>query len=343
MTNRNDVRIICNSNKSICKTKNELIDFVKSANGSKPSWCNATVLNETEYTVCKYRKLWKLDNRLTEVYGSTKSNDRDMSQSSWLKNKRDECYTDVYCIKRAYENRISYLQGQRDNKAISKKEYSSSQKRKTEDIKLSYIGGVYHTPVIVNDSVRLDFVVDTGAALVSIPRDVYKTLRRTGTLPKSEFIAVGEFTIANGESMKELIVNIRELKIGNQIIHNVKASVVNSENASLLLGQSALRKLEPWSLNTKKRVLTIGSHSSASNSHATKTTYRVINISGDNTLNVRSSPYVTDDNIISELMPYTNNIQVITCRRTSNERKWCKVTHSSIPTGWVSARYLEKE
>ena len=127
----------------------------------------------------------------------------------------------------------------------------------SENVSLSYRGGVYHTPVTLNNSVRLEFVVDSGAATVYIPSDVFRTLIRTGTVSESDIIRTDKAQTATGEVVDTLVVNIRNLKIGNKILHNVETSVGGTE-ASLLLGQSALQQLEPWSINTRKKILTIG-------------------------------------------------------------------------------------
>jgi len=130
-----------------------------------------------------------------------------------------------------------------------------------EDVKLSYRGGVYHIPVTLNGSVRLEFIVDSGAATLYMPNDVFRTLIRTGTIQKSDILREGRSETATGEIVNNLIVNIRQLQVGNQTIYNIEAAI-GGENASLLLGQSALKKLEPWSLNTKKKILTIKSRNS---------------------------------------------------------------------------------
>jgi hypothetical protein len=44
-------------------------------------------------------------------------------------------------------------------------------------------------PVLINDAITLDFVVDSGAADVSIPADVVSTLIRTKTIGPSDFRA----------------------------------------------------------------------------------------------------------------------------------------------------------
>ena len=130
---------------------------------------------------------------------------------------------------------------------------------RAEEIPLSYRGGVYHIPVTLNKSVRLEFVVDSGASTVYIPEDVFTTLLRTGTVSKNDILGTSKVETATGEVVETLLVNIRNLKIGNKTIYNVKTSV-GSRKASLLLGQSALKKLEPWSIDSSRRILNIGSY-----------------------------------------------------------------------------------
>jgi hypothetical protein len=43
-------------------------------------------------------------------------------------------------------------------------------------------------PVLINNAITLNFVVDSGASDVSIPADVVMTLVRTGTLKEADFI-----------------------------------------------------------------------------------------------------------------------------------------------------------
>src|SRR6516165_7004064 len=55
-------------------------------------------------------------------------------------------------------------------------------------VKMVESGGIYQVPVVINDALKLDFIVDSGASDVSIPADVVFTLIRTGTIKKSDFI-----------------------------------------------------------------------------------------------------------------------------------------------------------
>ena len=104
-------------------------------------------------------------------------------------------------------------------------------------------GGVYEVPVVINGALKLNFIFDSGASDVSISSDVALTLLRTGTITESDFIGTNTYTFADGISAKSPTFNIKEIKIGNRTIYNVKASISNSIDAPLLLGQSLLNRL----------------------------------------------------------------------------------------------------
>ena len=58
----------------------------------------------------------------------------------------------------------------------------------TRGIPLQREGGTFVVPVSINDQLTLKFVIDSGAADVSIPADVVMTLLRTGTLTPDDFL-----------------------------------------------------------------------------------------------------------------------------------------------------------
>jgi hypothetical protein len=62
-------------------------------------------------------------------------------------------------------------------------------------------GGIYHVPVVINDTLKLDFIVDSGASDVSIPADVALTLMRTGTIKESDFIGTEKYGLADGSTV----------------------------------------------------------------------------------------------------------------------------------------------
>jgi hypothetical protein len=126
-----------------------------------------------------------------------------------------------------------------------------------EEIKLLPMGGTYSVPVVLNDTVKLHFIVDSGAADVTMPFDTFMTLLRANTIHKRDIFGKKQFQMANGAIETFYVFNLKKMQIGSQYIYNVRASSSQHMKASLLLGQSALRKLEPWRLDTKKGVLYI--------------------------------------------------------------------------------------
>ncbi len=66
--------------------------------------------------------------------------------------------------------------------------------------------------------------------------------------------------------------------------------------------------------------------------------YKVVNISYNDTLNMRSGPgkeYIK----LGEISANANNITLLQCRRSTKGGRWCKIRYD-IQEGWVSALYL---
>ncbi len=127
----------------------------------------------------------------------------------------------------------------------------------TNEILLSKINGVFYIPGIIDSSIKLDFIFDTGAADVSLTPDVVLTLIRAGLITERDFIGNQTYQFADGTIAKSKIFILKNLKIGNKTIYNIKASLSESIDAPLLLGQSAISKLGPFSIDLKAGVLKI--------------------------------------------------------------------------------------
>jgi len=117
-------------------------------------------------------------------------------------------------------------------------------------------GGTYAAPVTINSVVTLDFIVDSGAAYVSIPADVVLTLVRTGTLQESDFIGQETFEMADGSQVPSATFRIRSLQVGDIMLENVVGSVTNAKG-SLLLGQSFLGRFQSWSIDNAAHALVL--------------------------------------------------------------------------------------
>jgi hypothetical protein len=139
-----------------------------------------------------------------------------------------------------------------------------------EEIPLQSKGGVYTLPVQINRVLTLHFILDTGAAEVNIPTDVALTLLRTGTIKDpNDFLPGAAYTLADGTTVKSFRFTIRSLTIGRRRITNVPASI-DAIASPLLLGQSFLKRLGTWSMDSHRQMLVLGPPSIRNESLPTK-------------------------------------------------------------------------
>jgi gag-polyprotein putative aspartyl protease len=126
-----------------------------------------------------------------------------------------------------------------------------------DEVPLILSGDTYAVPTIVNRTLKLDFMIDSGSSDMVIPADVVLTLIRSGTLSKSDFIGDQTFTLADGRNLQSAQFTLHDVKIGNETIENVVA-VVGPVAGSPLLGQSFLSRFGAWSLDNNRHMLILG-------------------------------------------------------------------------------------
>ena len=114
--------------------------------------------------------------------------------------------------------------------------------------------GILVAPVIINNSMKLDFFVDSGATDVSIPADLFASLRRAGAILDGDLTGSRKFVNADGEATKSMTFILRSLKIGAVEVSHVEASVA-PQRAPLLLGQSFLKRFKSWSIDNASQEL----------------------------------------------------------------------------------------
>ena len=117
--------------------------------------------------------------------------------------------------------------------------------------------GILMAPVVLNNSVKADFFVDSGATDVSISADLFARMRRSGAVAATDITGSRQFVNAEGDTSKAITFIIRSLKIGTVEVSRVEASVA-PQKAPLLLGQSFLMRFKSWSIDnaTQELVLT---------------------------------------------------------------------------------------
>jgi clan AA aspartic protease (TIGR02281 family) len=115
-------------------------------------------------------------------------------------------------------------------------------------------GGILVAPVIINNSIKLDFFVDSGASDVTIPADLYSTLVRSGAITAADITGSRQFVNASGETSRATTFILRSLKVGTVEVSDVEASVAPLRGP-LLLGQSFLKRFKSWSINNATQEL----------------------------------------------------------------------------------------
>ena len=111
----------------------------------------------------------------------------------------------------------------------------------TNVIKMETENGVKYVWVEIND-LKLRFIFDTGASSICISPAEATVLYRQGTLQKEDILDVEYFQDATGKISEGTKINLRTVKVGNIILENIEATVIDNVNAPLLLGQTVFEK-----------------------------------------------------------------------------------------------------
>lgn len=111
--------------------------------------------------------------------------------------------------------------------------------------------GVKYVWIEIN-GIRLRFIFDTGASSICISPAEANVLYRQGTLMKEDILDKEYFQDATGKISEGTKVNLRSVKVGNKILENIEATVIDNINAPLLLGQSVLENFGKIEIDNKK-------------------------------------------------------------------------------------------
>jgi len=116
--------------------------------------------------------------------------------------------------------------------------------------------GAFVVPVVLNDVMTVKFIVDSGAADVSIPEEVASSLMKLGTMTGADLLGTKTYMLADGSLVPSKIYRMASLRIGELVMQNVTVRIASAKS-SLLLGQSFLRRLNSWSMDNARQVMII--------------------------------------------------------------------------------------
>lgn len=121
-------------------------------------------------------------------------------------------------------------------------------------IEMTKDGGVYKVPCVVN-GLRLKFIFDTGASQVCISEAQAIMMLENDYLSLDDITGTSQSQVADGRIVDNTKIILKEIVIGDKRLTDVEAVVVHSQNAPLLLGQTAIEKLGKISLQGDKLVI----------------------------------------------------------------------------------------
>lgn len=136
-------------------------------------------------------------------------------------------------------------------------DFDSQFAEKSDIIKLKKMSeGVYEISVTLNSVLKINLIFDSGATDISISPDVASTLIKTGTVKETDFIGNQTYQFADGTKATSPVFIIRKIQIGSHELTDVRASISNSIDAPMLLGQSVLERFGKITIDNVNQTLT---------------------------------------------------------------------------------------
>lgn len=136
---------------------------------------------------------------------------------------------------------------------------------RTSQLEIPYqeVNGVKMIPVKLN-GMSVDMIFDTGSSGMSISLHELQKMQQNGQFKSGDVRGVSASTIADGSVVQTAVVNLREVEIGGSgglLLKNVKAHVMLSDDAPLLLGnEGVLDEMATVELDNIKKTIKFNLH-----------------------------------------------------------------------------------
>ena len=117
-------------------------------------------------------------------------------------------------------------------------------------------GGTFEVPCEIN-GLPLKMIFDTGASDVSISSVEANFMLKNDYLSEKDIKGKRYYQTANGQISPGAVITLREVRLGDAVLKNVEASVVNSQSAPLLFGQSAMERFGTITIDNDNNKLII--------------------------------------------------------------------------------------
>ena len=124
------------------------------------------------------------------------------------------------------------------------------------EIPFTKSGGVTKVDCTINN-LPLNFIFDTGASEVTISQVEANFMYKNGYLDSRDIVGKKTYQVATGAIAVGTTIILKEIEFGGLILRDVRASVVETQNAPLLLGQTVLQRLGKIEIDNTQRILKI--------------------------------------------------------------------------------------
>ena len=121
-------------------------------------------------------------------------------------------------------------------------------------IQMEDVGGVYKIPCTVN-GLKLKMIFDPGASNVCLSETTALMMLENDYLSVKDIKGIGKSTVADGSIVDHTKIILKKVQIGEKVLNNVEAVVIHGQDAPLLFGQTALRKLGKYSISGNKLII----------------------------------------------------------------------------------------
>ena len=133
---------------------------------------------------------------------------------------------------------------------------SESTTERIVEIPFTKSGGVTKVDCTINN-LPLNFIFDTGASDVTISQVEANFMYKNGYLDSRDIVGKKTYQVATGAIAVGTTIILKQIEFGGLILRDVRASVVETQNAPLLLGQTVLQRLGKIEIDNTQRVLKI--------------------------------------------------------------------------------------
>ncbi len=150
-----------------------------------------------------------------------------------------------------YENKV-----QERIRTFKGEESVSTPEKKVVEIPFTKTGGVTKVDCTINN-LPLNFIFDTGASDVTISQVEANFMYKNGYLDSRDIVGKKTYQVATGAIAVGTTIILKQIEFGGLILRDVRASVVETQNAPLLLGQTVLQRLGKIEIDNTQRILKI--------------------------------------------------------------------------------------